>query len=223
MSEWRHEIKYVVSQAQVALLQSRVRGLMRLDPYATSGSYIVRSLYFDDSEDRCYHENLCGTDPREKFRLRTYDRMPQSVRLECKRKERGMTLKTSCPLTPTQAEELVHGQQAVGDEPLFHKLALMWHTRLMRPVVIVEYERVPFVYHTGIVRVTFDINIASSSEVGGFLEKDIARRPVMPLGQHLLEVKWDGLLPVQIYRALNLGTLRRTAFSKYCLCRKHSL
>lgn len=223
MSGWRHEMKYVVSQAQVVLLQSRVRGLMRLDPHASSGSYVVRSLYFDDWENRCYHENLCGTDPREKLRLRTYDRMAKSVRLECKRKERGMTLKTSCPLTLAQAEELVHGRVAAGDEPLLNKFALLSRTCLMRPVVIVEYERVPFVYHTGNVRVTFDLNIASSHAVDSFLLGDITHRPVMPPGQHLLEVKWDGFLPDPIYHALDLGSLRRTAFSKYCLCRRRSL
>ena len=36
----------------------------------------------------------------------------------------------------------------------------------------------------------------------------------------LMEVKFDEYLPDYIYRALNLGTLQQTAFSKYYLCRR---
>ena len=90
------------------------------------------------------------------------------------------------------------------------------------PVVIVEYDRIPYVYKNGNVRITLDTNICSSSAVSTFLEETIPRRPVLPLGQQLLEVKYDEYLPDFIYRSLQLSSLRQTAFSKYYICRKYT-
>ena len=95
-------------------------------------------------------------------------------------------------------------------------------TRGMRPVVIVEYDRIPYVYKNGNVRITLDTNIASSNAIGSFLDPQIPKRPILPLGQQLLEVKYDAYLPDFIYQSLQLQDLRQTAFSKYYLCRKFS-
>ena len=92
----------------------------------------------------------------------------------------------------------------------------------MHPVVIVEYERIPFVYKNGNVRITFDTHLASSSDVTNFFAEKIHKRPVMPVGYHLMEVKFDEYLPDVIYRCLNLEQLQQTTYSKYYLCRKYT-
>ena len=96
-------------------------------------------------------------------------------------------------------------------------------TRLLRPKVIVEYERVPYVDSLGNTRITLDQNIASSDVIDDFLKPWIRRRPIMPAGQHILEVKYDEFLPDYIYQNLQLTNLRQTAFSKYYLCRRYML
>ena len=93
----------------------------------------------------------------------------------------------------------------------------------MRPAVIVEYDRIPYVYPLGNVRITFDTNVSSSHFTNQFLEPQYPKRPVMPAGQHLMEVKYDAFLPDFIYHALQLDNLQQTAYSKYYLCRKYSL
>ena len=111
----------------------------------------------------------------------------------------------------------------IADQPpLLRKLTLQMMTRKLRPVVIVEYVRIPYVYKNGNVRITLDTNIASSSAVETFLDPHISGRPVLPVGQQLLEVKYDEYLPDFIYRSLMLPSLRQTAFSKYYICRKYS-
>lgn len=224
---YRHELKYTVSAAQVALLKSRIVSLMRPDPHAGSdGIYTIRSLYFDDYDNRCYYENENGTDPREKFRIRIYNSSSQRITLECKRKERGKTHKTSCPLTLEQAESLIQGKALRLTEdlpPLLRKLTLEMKMHGLHPVVIVEYERIPYIYKNGNVRVTFDTQISSSSNVTDFFSKDLPKRQIMPVGHHLMEVKFDEYLPDFIYRSLNLDVLRRTSFSKFYLCRKYSI
>lgn len=225
--KYRHELKYLVSAAQIPLLKSRIASLMQRDPHAgKDGIYTIRSLYFDDYCNSCYYENENGTDPREKYRIRIYNHSDQKISLECKRKERGKTLKTACPLTRQQTEQLIHGEPPMVTEeipPLLRKFAVEMKTRRLRPVVIVEYERIPYIYKNGNVRVTFDTQIASSSDVEDFFSETLSKRPVMPVGQQLLEVKFDEYLPDFIYRNLNLNRIQQTAFSKFYLCRKYSL
>ena len=226
-AQYRHEFKYLISSAQVPLLKSRITGFMKPDPHAgPGGSYGIRSLYFDDIHNRCFYENENGTDPREKFRIRIYNHSADRITLECKRKEHGKTLKTACPLSRAQADLLIRGEPLSDWEalpPLLRKMELKRRSELLHPVVIVEYERLPYVCREGNVRVTFDLNVASCSEPGRFFDAEIPKRPVMPAGQQLMEVKYDEFLPDVIYHSLNLGTLRQTAYSKYYLCRKYMM
>ena len=224
--KYRHELKYQVTDGQIQLLRNRISHLLPLDSHvAQSGSYCIRSLYFDDYDNRCLKENENGTDPREKFRIRIYNGSAEKISLECKRKERGKTHKTSCPLTQEQTRQLMAGKVLpdIGSQPpLLRKLTMQMMSRRLRPVVIVEYRRIPYVYKNGNVRITLDTNILSSSEVETFLDPRISGRPVLPVGQQLLEVKYDEYLPDFIYRSLMLPNLRQTAFSKYYICRKYT-
>lgn len=225
--KFRHELKYVVSAAEQVLIKSRIKHLLSPDSHAgETGGYNIRSLYFDDYNNRCYYENENGTDPREKFRIRIYNHSIDKITLECKRKERGKTFKTSCPLTVEQTKTLMKGEylrDIAKQPPLLQKLTLEMMKNGLRPVVIVEYDRVPFVYKNGNVRVTLDMNISTSADIEHFLDESTAKRPVMPLGHNLLEVKYDEYLPDFIYNSLQLRALRQTAFSKYYICRKFKL
>ena len=224
--KYRHELKYICTAAELAMIQGRIHHLIPLDSHAgENGMYQIRSLYFDDYYDRCYYENENGTDPREKFRIRIYNGKTDKISLELKKKERGKTLKLSCPLTEEQCRMLMRGEVLPDcDEypPVLQKLLLQMKTAMLRPKIIVEYDRVPYVYKLGNVRITLDKNISSSSAIDTFLNPTIPKRPIMPAGQHVLEVKFDEFLPDYIYHTLQLRNLRQTAFSKFYLCRKFS-
>ncbi len=92
----------------------------------------------------------------------------------------------------------------------------------MRPKVIVEYIRTPFVNKLGNIRITFDEAINSSDNTNNFLEQNIPVRPIMEKGQGILEVKWDEFLPNYIKDTLQLDSLKWNSFSKYYLCRKYN-
>ena len=209
------------------MIKNRIHPLMELDANVGSeGRYNISSLYFDDLFDSCFYDNENGLDPREKFRIRIYNHDISRISLECKRKERGKTLKTSCLLSTSQAEKLCHGEYLRDIEnqpPLLRKFTEQMMSRGLRPVVIVEYNRKPFVYKYGNVRVTFDMELSASAEVTNFLTGSISKRPVMETGLHLLEVKYDEYLPDVIYNALQIDNLVQMAFSKYSLCRKCTL
>lgn len=224
---YRHEFKYICSEAQLARLKGRLSGIMRFDSHADGdGKYWIRSVYFDDFEDTGFYENENGTDPREKFRIRIYNNSADLIELENKKKICGMTSKEACEVQRDLCEALLQGAFEALDAceiPVWNKFAALWNTRGLRPKVIVDYERTVFVCPLGNVRVTFDRNISSSVDYAHFFDKVIKKRPVMPTGLHVLEVKWDEFLPDYIYKGIELENLQQTAFSKYYLCRKYHL
>lgn len=224
--KFRNELKYVCTEGELQIISARIHHLCKRDSHVgEQGIYCIRSVYFDDFEDSCLNENENGSDPREKFRIRIYNADDSRITLECKQKERAMTHKDSCRLTRAQYDQIVSGNYMPTNEdpPLLCRFAMQLHNRLLRPKVIVAYERTPFVYAAGNVRITFDRNIGSTTDIAGFFDKELPLRPIMNAGEHVLEVKYDELLPNYLYSALNLANLRQTAFSKYALCRKYTI
>lgn len=225
--KYRHEYKYPISDLEASILKQRLKGIMSLDSHVNlGGGYTISSLYFDDYQNSCYYENENGTDPREKFRIRTYNNNLDRISLECKRKERGKTLKTSCLISKKQVEDIIHGISLncnYETNPLLMKFIEAQQSRKLKPKVIVEYKRIPYVYKLGNVRVTFDSQLFSSKQVERFLEGNYLKRPIFSSGSLLLEVKFDEFLPDYLYDIMQLNNLTQTAFSKYYLCRKFEL
>ena len=225
-AEFRHEYKYLCAAAQLRLEQARLEALLRPDPHAgPDGRYRVRSVYFDDPEDSCLLENLDGSDPRAKYRLRIYNASDARISLERKAKRRGMTHKDAVPVDRALAERLLAGQipfPRPQDPPLLRRMLADMELRVLRPRVIVEYLRTPFILPVGNVRVTLDEHISSARAVDRFFEPALPQRQVLPSGQGVLEVKWDQLLPSWLYDSLQLEGMQWTSFSKYFLCRKYN-
>ena len=227
--KYRHEYKYLVSAGQLAVLENRLEGLVSRDAHAGStGAYEIRSVYFDDYRDSCFHQNEAGEDPRAKFRIRIYNAEDARISLEKKSKKNGMTHKEQAALTREQTEKLLSGEGlSIAEEalkeypPLLQQFAVLYQMKRLRPKVIVNYERVPFVCKQGNVRITFDRNISSSDRFDLFFEKELPQYPILPAGEHVLEVKFDEFLPSYIRQQLETGHLRQTSFSKYYLCRKY--
>lgn len=223
---YRHEFKYLISEPLMVLLRERLRYLLPLDSHAgKEGLYSIRSLYFDDYYNTCYHENEDGTDPREKYRIRIYNASDSRITLERKQKESGMTRKTSCPLTREQAQQLMESLPLSFDDisnPTLRKFVILMMQRQMYPSIIVEYQRAAYIFPTGNVRVTFDTNLVSSCDFANFFNPSVFCRSVLPVGYHLMEVKFDQFCPDFIFQSLQLNQLQQTTFSKYFLCRKYN-
>ena len=227
MSEYRHEYKYLCTMQKLLCIQNQIEAVMQRDPHVREdGGYTIRSLYFDDYNNRCFYENVNGTDSREKFRIRIYNGNHSSIKLELKKKEHGKTKKLSCLLTQELCQLAMEGKELpidAVDSPVYRKFCIQQSTRLLGPKVIVEYDRIPFIYEDGNVRVTFDLHIRSSDRIEDFLNENIVSRPIMPNNQHILEVKYDEYIPDFIDQIAQVEKLQQTAFSKYYLCRKYGL
>lgn len=222
MTEYRHELKYLCTQAQLTVLGARLCSILPPDPHQESPEgYAIRSVYFDDVDNRYLKSNFYGLDDRVKFRIRAYGRSDKLILLETKYKLHGMTRKESCPLTQEQCRAVLSGQTLPFSPDLpkpLRYLYLEMETALLRPSILIEYTRQAFVGRVGNVRVTFDRNIASSVEVRSMLGSPTLV-PLLPPGQHVLEVKYDEFLPDYVTQTLELGSLSQCTFSKYAMCR----
>lgn len=222
----RNELKYVCTEGELRQIAGRIRPLCRPDIHAgKDGVYRIRSVYFDDMDNRCFYENEDGVDPREKFRIRIYNEDFSHIFLECKRKERDMTQKESCLITKKQCEELLGNRfspEKLRNE-LLSEFYVKYRDKNLKPRVIVSYERTALTFPAGNVRITFDRNIGGTAKTAQFFNTYLPTRPVMPLGQHILEVKYDRLLPDFLYALMDLGDLVQTSYSKYYFCRKFTM
>jgi len=205
------------------ILRERLSGVMAPDAHVnSSGGYRIRSIYFDDYGDRCMQESEDGTAPREKWRIRAYDLNRSHILLECKSKDGDMISKSSCLITADEYHALLNAHfTGVTDRPLLNRFIFLQQTVMMRPKVIVEYMRYPYVCDEGNVRVTFDCDIVSSQDINGFFEPGIVSRPILPCGLQLMEIKYDEFLPDYIYHSIQMKDMHRISFSKYYLCRRY--
>lgn len=220
---YRHELKFEVSDADLTIIYYRLKALMHMDAHQEGSSYCIRSLYFDDFSDSCMQENEDGLDNRRKYRIRIYNGSDEIINLEKKIKCRGMTRKEIVPLKREICEAYMNGQIPDFSEAksgLEKELFFEAKMNGMRPKSIVEYERTAFVEPKGNVRITFDRNISGCSQVNTFFDSHLNAVPVLLAGRHVLEVKYDELLPQYISDVLEISTLQQTSFSKYYYSRQ---
>ena len=218
---YRHEWKHELSYADLLTIRARLRAIMKPDPHAKDGRYLIRSLYFDNLNDKALREKVDGVNRREKFRIRYYNGDPSVIHLEKKSRLNGLGTKFSANLSREQAQAIVDGDldwMLRSDAPLVRELYCKMKSQGLRPKTIVDYTREPFVYGPGNVRVTFDYNIRTGLVHTDFLDTDCVTVPAgdAPI---ILEVKWDAYLPSVIRDAVQTKGCRVDAFSKYAQCR----
>ncbi len=217
----RHELKHYINYSDLLQLRARLPMVASLDKNAGQGSgYRVKSLYFDNYNDKALREKINGVNEREKFRLRLYNDDISFIRLEKKSKKNGICFKESAIVTADECSRLLDGDLSVLKEngnPLCLELYAKMHCQQLRAKNIVDYHREAYIYPMGNVRVTLDYDIRTSSNVHEFMKPGLASIPI--LGVHILEVKYDSFLPEIIRGMVSLSSRRSTAFSKYAATR----
>ena len=220
--QYRNELKHLITSGDRAAICATLKTVARLDPHAQErGYYTIRSLYFDNIADKALREKIDGVNEREKFRIRYYDGNTSLIHLEKKVKRGGLGYKVSCDLTAEEAQRIVDGDtqwMATDRRALIVELYAKMKSQGLRPKTIVDYERIPFVYKAGNVRVTVDYNIRTGLRCTDFLNPNCVTVPAAG-NSIVLEVKWDDYLPTIIRHAVQLKGRSQTAFSKYGICR----
>ncbi|CAM4286276.1 polyphosphate polymerase domain-containing protein [Paenibacillus tarimensis] len=223
--KYRHEHKFFINHHQFHIIRARLRSLAELDSHAgPTGEYHIRSLYFDDVDNKALHEKLGGIHDRVKYRIRVYNVQDHVIHFEKKIKKNDFIAKLKEPLTRPMYDAILAGDYEVlnqPDNPFLMELYLEMKHKLLRPKVIVDYIREPYVSRFGNVRITFDKELRTGLHAVDVFDPDL--KPVRALDDNLiiLEVKYDEYLPGAIRSALQLEGLNRQSASKYVICRKH--
>ena len=222
---YRHELKYPINTADCYALRQRISSFMKRDLHTgEDGLYTVRSIYFDNADDKALREKIYGVQKREKFRIRYYNDDLSFIALEKKIKYNDLCMKLDAQLSRDEYLALLSGEtEWMRSHPseLVREFCCKLKYQQLRPRVMVSYLREPYVYPPGNVRVTFDSKIRTSLFSRSFLFDEV--RDICATdssGDVILEVKYDAFLPEIISCLLQTAGLRRQAFSKYGACRR---
>ncbi len=222
----RYESKYLIQTDQLAQIKMQLETICFRDQnVGADGRYHIRSLYFDDYGGSSFRDNEMGIEPRSKFRIRIYDCKENFISLEQKMKIGGKILKRRTGITKLFLDAVLNEAWEQIDypsaDPLINQFMMAYCAKYLRPAIIVDYNREPYVFAEGDVRITFDTDIGFSDEFESFFETGLFVQPILPVGTHLLEVKYTEFLPEMIYEHLNVAGLRQSTFSKYYLCEQY--
>lgn len=218
---FRHELKYLITGWQREIIAERLGCFLEKDAHVENGIYTIRSLYFDDRVNTAYEEKLMGTESRKKYRIRCYNYSDHTIKLECKNKQGSYIYKESASLTRKETDQIIAGDcscLAGREEPVCQGFYYQCMSNQLHPVVVVDYERVPFVFDPGEVRITFDCNLREAVLMGTLFDAGLPVFDVMGADELIMEVKYTTFLPEFIRDILTTQEAVQTAASKYVMC-----
>ena len=224
----RRELKYYLPEQVYPELMRLISGYMKLDEHleeAGSSNYVVRSLYLDTDDLKCYYEKLDGVHTRRKFRIRAYGHESSSVFFEIKRRYNNTVVKDRAVGRYEEINEVLDqyggycSSQGRSDGEMEVIKSYLFHVPLLqlRPVVLVAYDREAY---TGVfddsVRLTLDRNVRCMPGSGIDL---FYSGPDWMLINNLciLELKFNHTLPFLFRRIIRRLELQLEAISKYAL------
>ena len=224
----RHELKYLLSEAQACAFHSVIKKVLKLDPNAAKngGSYAIRSLYFDTIFDSALVDKLNGVANRQKYRIRLYNYKDDDIFLECKSKYESLISKRSLKIPKSLALQLMAADpthlEATRSGLLQDVYREMKHN-FLHPVVIVDYDRVPYLHPVENIRITLDSNLKTGLMSTDLFDWNLPT--VTPFNENytVLEVKYDKILPTYLQEILSqtVPEACRSAVSKYTWCRRY--
>jgi hypothetical protein len=160
---------------------------------------------------------------RDKYRIRIYNDSAEEIYLERKRKAGDLIQKSSVRITRRLCEKLIEGDPRglqTAQSPLLQEMFLMMRTRLLRPKVIVDYEREAYEHPAEDVRITLDLRLRTGLSSLDLFGPDIPTVCPHDRNVEILEVKFNAYLPDFVSALLAGIVAERSAISKYVLARR---
>ena len=221
--KYRHELKFKISNSAAEVLKQKLSLIMGTDSnaYYDDGSYLIKSLYFDNLDSDSYYEKMDGVLYRKKYRIRIYNNDDSFIRLEKKMKHNNMTAKEQMLISKDIYSKILNGKLDEIEKPkgLLEEFIYDIKTKHLVPSIVVLYHRTAYTYPISDVRITFDSNIESGLYNYDLFETSMPTYRVDEIGKQVLEVKFNEVLPLHIANILNDIPSCREAVSKFALCR----
>lgn len=217
MNNFRKELKYEISDNDFYIINHNLNGLIKKDSNCKGEFYTISSIYFDNYNKTSYFQVKNGLSERWKYRIRYYNYDDSYICLEKKAKINGLTNKKSVRITREMLTNILSNNIKVdkNNNSLLNEFIIKMKTELLRPIICIEYDRVPYIYKLGNVRITLDYNIRYTNKYNDLFD---SKKKVYYLKNKILEVKYSELIPDFIRFRLELNHLEQTSFSKFNIC-----
>lgn len=216
---YRHELKYLIPSFKVEELEKRIEKFTSVDKNSIEGGYQIRSLYFDNMINSAYYEKMDGVNYRKKWRIRIYNYDTKIIKLECKHKANIGIFKESSIISEIEYQKIMQGdiEFMKNKDILLQKFYIESINQRLHPKVWVDYERIPYVFYPGNVRITFDKNIRAGTGEWKLNDKEIPMINVFSKGEVVLEFKYTQFIPSFFQDILWGEAESQVAVSKYTL------
>lgn len=217
MNKFRKELKYNITNKDFYILQHNLNNLIKKDSNCNGDYYTISSIYFDDYKKTSYNQVKNGISNRWKYRIRFYNYDDSYIKLEKKHKVNGLTNKTCVRIDRQILNNILNNKIKVEEknDKLLNEFIVKIKKDLLRPIICIEYDRIPFIYKLGNVRITLDYNIRYTNKYNDLFNSE---KRVYYLKNKILEVKYNELIPDFIRYRLELNHLEQVSFSKFNNC-----
>ena len=211
----RHELKYLIDDAQRTALETAFAAAMTPDPY---GESTICNVYYDTPDYQLIRASLEKPVYKEKLRARSYGpASPDSLTyLELKKKVGGIVYKRRISLSPQQTEDYFEGISPLPESQISREIDFFCRYYAdLRPMLYLCYDRSGFFStENRDLRVTFDRNIRWRQE-GLRLTAPTGGRALLAPDRSLMEIKAAAAIPFWLVSLLSRLSIRQTSFSKY--------
>ncbi|MBU1019796.1 MAG: polyphosphate polymerase domain-containing protein [Firmicutes bacterium] len=221
----RHELKYLISKTDYEVFKKKLDPLLQKDLYSGNKPYTITSLYFDDIFNTAYKQKINGDSYRYKYRIRYYDLDTSLFKLEKKEKRDQITNKESATLSLNEVQSILKNDIAFLQEKqgeLYQEFYQKIKNGLLKPKVIVEYERVAYTHIVGNCRITFDQRLRSSFNIHDLFNQSTMYIDPLLTNEVIMEIKFNGEFPFYIKSLLQSYNSIQTSVSKYVYSRKYN-
>lgn len=214
---YRNELKYSITNRDFELLKCSLESLLKKDEHCFNNFYTITSIYFDNYKKTSYNQVKNGISERYKYRIRFYNYDSEFIKLEKKQKLNGLTNKKSIIITKELLFDILNNNVKISNlnDKLLNELILKMKTEYLRPIICVEYDRIPFIYKLGNVRITLDYNIRYTNKYNDLFN---SKKDMRYLCDKILEVKYDEFIPDYVRYRLQLNSLHQISYSKFNNC-----
>ena len=222
----RKEVKYLLTEAQLAALRPALETHMEPDAFAHS---IISNLYYDTPDFRMLRRSQEKPAYKEKLRLRGYGVPDEETQVfpEIKKKAEGIVYKRRVRMPYGDAIRYLSRRRPGGDGQIFQELNWMLLAYgSLAPRIFLSYERDSWRGREDpSLRLTLDREILWRAEALD-LRRGAWGEPLLEPGQVLMEVKITNAAPLWLAEALSENGIFPISFSKCgrafeTLCKNH--
>jgi len=220
----RFEYKYLLDQKEYYQLRNALSLLMDEDENSGKNGYHIRSIYFDDYKNQNYHLALNGIKKREKHRIRFYDCKKDLIRFERKIKIGHQSQKKSFKINFDEMSRILKDEweELIEKGAIAEKLYIYKNIKVLKPKILIAYDRYAYTLPYNQIRITFDLNIRYSTVKSDYFNEYLPLTPLSHAYYYILEVKFNNFLPNFIKSALQNYIGHPISISKYVLSRQES-